>query len=97
MCAGSKRLLITHQGRIYVKGLFVSSVLFTDEATSGEDGITISTTNISGQRRIHMVHQKQFRIKVWAGSVDDCLVGPHVLPQYLVGKVYRNFLLNRLP
>jgi hypothetical protein len=33
--------------------LFVSSVLFTVEATSGKDGIKIST-NIRGERRIYM-------------------------------------------
>jgi hypothetical protein len=34
---------------------------------------------------------------VWAGIVDGCLVGPHVLPHLLTGNHYRDFLLHDLP
>jgi hypothetical protein len=34
---------------------------------------------------------------VWAGIVDDVLVGSRVLPQRLTGKSYFNFLENGLP
>jgi hypothetical protein len=34
---------------------------------------------------------------VWAGIVDDFLVGPHVLPHRLSAKYNRDFLLRDLP
>jgi hypothetical protein len=56
-------------------------MFFTNKATFGTDGIKISTTSISGQKSIHVVHviyarhQQQFWINVWAGNVGGCLVG----------------------
>jgi hypothetical protein len=34
---------------------------------------------------------------VWAGIVDDCIEGPHVLPHRLTGNSYRDFLLHDFP
>jgi hypothetical protein len=64
---------------------FVSSVLFTDEALFGRDGIiNIHNQHQQAEDNPHGVnysrHQQQFRINVWAGIVGDCLVGSHVLP-----------------
>jgi hypothetical protein len=33
---------------------------------------------------------------MWVGIVDDCLVGPHVLPHRLTGNRYRDFHLHDL-
>jgi hypothetical protein len=71
----TEHLLITHHGRLFVDGLFskplifVSSVLFTDEATFDRDGIT------------NLHNQQQFRIHLWVGIFGDCLVRPDVLPR----------------
>ncbi|KAJ8891159.1 hypothetical protein PR048_010674 [Dryococelus australis] len=70
---------------------FASSLLFTDEATFGKDGIANFHNNHHGR------HHQQIRINVWAGIVCDCLVGPHVLPPRLTGEAYRGFLATVLP
>lgn len=82
--------------------LFVSSVLFTDEATFGRDGITnFHNDHVWADRNPRAAfqarHQQQFRINVWAGIVGDCLVGPYFLPARLTGAIYRDFIQNTLP
>jgi hypothetical protein len=42
------------------------------------------------------MHRQQCWISVRAGTVGDCLAGPHDLPQRLTGSVDRDFLLNCL-
>jgi len=81
---------------------FVSSLLFTDEVTYGRDGITNfhNQHQRAGENPCGAVHdrpQLQVRISVWAGIVGDCLVGSHILPQFLTENVDRDFLLNGLP
>jgi hypothetical protein len=49
-----------------------------------------------GTFRCRRPHQ-QLTINVWAGTVGDCLVGPHVLSHRLTGSHYRDFLLHDLP
>lgn len=82
--------------------LFIRTVLFTDEATFGRDGIT----NLHNQHvwadenphaTFHARHQARFQINVWAGIVGDVLIGPYVLPLRLTGDVYRHFLVDILP
>jgi hypothetical protein len=34
---------------------------------------------------------------VWCGLLDDFLIGPHVLPNHLMGDAYLDFLVNTLP
>jgi hypothetical protein len=77
-------------------------VLFTGEARFDRDGII----NIYNQHQwaeenphgvIHSIHQQQLSINVWAGTVDNCLVGPHVLPHRLIGNHCQDFLLHDLP
>jgi hypothetical protein len=46
--------------------------------------------------KIHTMHQQQCWISVRAGTVGDCLAGPHALPQRLTGSVHRDFILNYL-
>ena len=82
--------------------LFVSSVLFTDEATFGRDGITnFHNEHIWGDRDpravVQIRHKQQFRINVCTGIVGDCLVGPYVLPACITGAVFRDFIQNTLP
>jgi hypothetical protein len=82
----SSLLLITHCCRWFVQQLFVSSVLFTEEATFGRHGITNFLNQYQWAERhprgtIHASHQQHFTSNVWAGIVGECLVGPCVLPQ----------------
>jgi hypothetical protein len=42
---------------------------------------------------LQSIRQQQFSINIWAGSVRDCLVGPHVYPRQLT----HDSLLNGLP
>jgi hypothetical protein len=81
---------------------FISSVLFTDEASFNRDGIINYHNNhewaYENPHTIHQArHQVQFKINVWMGIVGDCLLGPFVLPERLNGDDYRDFLENDLP
>ncbi|KAJ4429865.1 hypothetical protein ANN_22069 [Periplaneta americana] len=42
-------------------------------------------------------HQVRFSLNMWAGIIDDRLVGPHVLVNRLTGQAYTNFLENTIP
>jgi hypothetical protein len=73
---------------------FVSSVVFTDEARFGRDGIIYihnqhQWAEENPHAAIHSRHQQQFSINVWAGIVGDCLVGPHVVPHRHTGNRYQ--------
>jgi hypothetical protein len=51
------------------------------------------TINLAGTAEgILYRHQQQYRI-VWAGTVGDYLVSPHVLPHRLTGNHYRDLLM----
>ncbi|KAJ8910144.1 hypothetical protein NQ315_010833 [Exocentrus adspersus] len=41
--------------------------------------------------------QHQFAINIWAGIVDDCIIGLYLLPPRLTGPIYRDFVANVLP
>lgn len=80
---------------------FVSSVLFTDEATFSRSIINFHNQHLwadeNPQGIIQARHQQQFKINVWAGIVGDCLISPYDLPQHLIGNIYRDFIVNILP
>ena len=65
---------------------FLSSGLFTNEATFGHDGI-INPHNRhlwatdNAHRMVEVSHQQWFSINVWAGIIGDRLLGP-VLPEW---------------
>jgi hypothetical protein len=42
-------------------------------------------------------HQVRWSIAVWAGIIDNCVVGPYVLPDRLNGPAYCVFLQEVLP
>jgi hypothetical protein len=82
-------LLIFLQERTFVSHLFLSSVLFTDEAHFSRDGIiNIHNQNMTEENPCgvtHFRHQQHIRINAQTGIIDDCLVGPHFLPHQLTG------------
>jgi hypothetical protein len=47
--------------------------------------------------RVQSRHQQQFSINVWAMTVGECLVGPHIMSQRLTGNYNWDFLLHDLP
>jgi hypothetical protein len=81
---------------------FVPSVLLTDEAHFGRDGIiSIHNQHQWAEENRHDViqsrHQQQFRINVRVGIVCDCLAGPDVFLHHLTGNHYRDCLLDDPP
>lgn len=88
-------------GRCNQDAMFLNKVLFTDEAGFTRDGI-INFRNMHewAEDNPHAVverhHQDKFSINVWAGVIDNYLIGPFVLPNRLNGAAYRLFLENNL-
>lgn len=42
-------------------------------------------------------YQHRFSVNVWAGIVDNYLIGPYLMPCRLTGNVYETFLMEVLP
>ncbi|XP_066261268.1 uncharacterized protein [Euwallacea similis] len=81
---------------------FHKKILFTDEACFTRTGISnIHNEHVYAEVNPHTAkvrhHQKDFRINVWAGIVDNFIVGPVILPDRLNGENYLNFLKNTMP
>lgn len=82
--------------------LFLSRVLFTDEAAFTRDGIVnFHNTHVWAYENPHAIlqarNQHRFSINVWAGIVGDHLIGPIILPNRLTGAAYLTFLQDELP
>lgn len=81
---------------------FIRSVLYTDEASFGRNGV-INSHNLhvwseeNPHATIQTRHQRQFHINVWAGIIGRYLLGPFVLPNRLNGQLYLEFLQQQLP
>jgi Transposase. len=81
---------------------FISSILFTDEATFTRDGLlNLHNAHAWSDENPHATidshHQHRFSVNVWAGIIGDYLLGPFFLPQRLDAVEYLNFLENHLP
>ena len=81
---------------------FMSSILFTDEATFTRGGIiNLHNNHIWDLQNPHAMvevnNQHRFSLNVWAGIIGDRLVGPVILPERLTGEAYLNFLQVTLP
>lgn len=77
-------------------------ILFTDEAHFTQDGIfNTHNTHAWSDQNPHTsfvtARQDRFSVNVWAGIVDNHLVGPFFLPRRLDGRAYLAFLQNDLP
>lgn len=81
---------------------FASKVLFTDEATFTREG-TFNTHNkhlwshVNPHSTRERSHQVRFSVNVWAGIIDNYLIGPYLLPERLTGRIYWTFLDEVLP
>lgn len=76
---------------------FVNKILVTDEACFTRDGVTnfhnMHTWSVLNPRQVVATHsQRRFSVNVWAGILDDYIIGPYVLPARLTGSYYRTFL-----
>lgn len=81
---------------------FVRRILMTDEASFTNNGMinrhnshTWSDVNPHATFIHHRQHR--FSINVWAGIVDNYLIGPVELPERLNGPTYLHFLEHTLP
>lgn len=81
---------------------FSSNVMFSDESCFTRDGLfNTHNSHIWDHENPHATvirgHQQRFSVNVWAGIVDNYLIGPHIFPPRLTGAVYLDFLTNTLP
>lgn len=82
--------------------VFPFTILFSDEATFGRDGIFNTKNNVEwSDENPHSTygsgHQVQFSVNVWLGVVGDELIGPYLLPARLNSENYLIFLQEVLP
>ena len=88
---------------------FLNKILWTDESTFTRTGVT-NTRNLHlwAQENPHGVRparfQKEFSVNIWAGLINDKLVGPIEFPRALNGQLFLEFLtgdffnlLDKLP
>ena len=81
---------------------FPRKIMWTDEATFTRHGIfnqrnshTWAHENNYGLHAHHF--QTEFKVNVWMGMMDDCVIGPFFLPPRLDGPNFLHFLENNLP
>lgn len=76
-------------------------IIYTDECIFKEDGPWNSRNeHYWSQNNPHMVRHRarnRFSLHVWAGLLNDKLLGPVVLPNPMTAELYLNFLQNDLP
>jgi hypothetical protein len=81
---------------------FAAKVLFSDEATFTREGIVNMHnlhvwSQINPQVTRESRHQVRFSVNIWAGIIDNHLIGPYILPPRLTGRIYWTFLNEVLP
>lgn len=81
---------------------FPRYVLFTDEAYFSRDGYFNSrNSHVWDYENPHAHftrgHQHKFGVNIWAGIIENKIIGPYLLPTRLTGYDYLTFLRNILP
>ena len=81
---------------------FSSLVLFTDEASFTRTGMfNTHNSHVWSQDNTHATfirsYQTEFTVNVWAGIINNFLIGPYILPLRLNGNIYCIFLEEVLP
>ena len=81
---------------------FVNCALFIDEACfTRERNYNSRNSHIWSMENprptIVRSHQHRFFVNVWAGDLDDFLLGPYILPEWLNANTYLIFLQTFLP
>lgn len=77
-------------------------VLFTDEATFTREGVYNTHNNhvwadINPHATRTRGYQHRFNVNVWAGVIENHLLGPYIMPKHLTGENYNRFLQETLP
>lgn len=81
---------------------FPRYVLFTDEAFFSRNGYFNSkNSHVWDTENPHAIstrgHQHKFGVNIWAGIVENKIIGPYLLPARLTGHIYEVFLRTVLP
>lgn len=81
---------------------FLDHVLFTDEATFANCGITNrKNSHYYDTRNPHFVqpilYQQKWSVNTWGGIIGNTIVGPFFFNNTLNCEIYTNFLQNNLP
>lgn len=81
---------------------FHRKILFTDEATFTRSGVTnLHNEHVYSDENPHATkvthYQHEFKVNMWAGIIDNFLIGPVVIPNNLNGNNYLFFLQETLP
>ena len=87
-------------GRINEDRRFLKKIMWSDEAGFSRDGtFNVHNEHFWSDENPHATktrgHQQQFSVNVWAGILDNHLIGPVFLPKPLNGQNYLNFLRDR--
>ena len=82
-----------------MRKILTRNVLVTDEACFNRTGVfNFHNLHLWAQENPHAFRrhffQQQFSVNVWAGIVDDQLIGPFILPNRLNGEGYLQFMQN---
>lgn len=88
--------------QVRLQPLFPRKILWMDEATFNRSGITNCRnlhkwTHENPRLKRASTFQVQFKVNVWAGLIDDKLIGPVILPQTLNGEYFLHLLRDELP
>jgi hypothetical protein len=80
---------------------FIQNILWTDESYFSQDGIFNQHNNhiwaTENPFAVHpRAHQHRFGINMWAGVIDNNLVGPFMLPARVNAENFLQFLQNDL-
>lgn len=83
---------------------FFRKILWTDESKFDQDGITnyhnihfwSRKADLNPNKKKEQGSQRRFSLNVWMGIIDDNLIGPYFLPNYLNGDTYEEFLRNEV-
>lgn len=78
---------------------FVSSILWTDESCFTRDGVfNMHNNHFWAVENPHAMrprgHQRRFGVNLWAGVVNNHVIGPFELPERLNAEIFREFLEN---
>lgn len=81
---------------------FLAKVLFTDEATFNKEGVFNSrNSHLWAYENPHATvsrrSQNRFSVNIWAGLLNNRIVGPYILPNRLNSPTYLVFVRDILP
>lgn len=87
--------------RLHEDRQFLNKILWSDEAGFSREGIfNVHNEHVWSDENPHATkikgYQNKFSVNVWAGILDDHLIGPVFLPTPLNGQNYLQFLRNDL-